>query len=83
MKKIVMWTFKMCPYCIKAKALLNDLNIEFEEIQIPFGDTRLKELEVKTGCSTLPQTFVNDEYIGDSSKLFELHGEGVLEGILK
>jgi len=83
MKKIVIWTFKRCPFCVKSKKLLDQLNVEYEEIQIPFGDKRLDELALKTGCTTLPQTFVDDEYIGDNSKLYELHAEGVLESILK
>ena len=83
MKKIVIWTFRTCPFCVKSKKLLNKLNIEYEVIQIPFGDSRLNELEKKTGCSTLPQLFVNDEFIGDNSKLHELHREGLLEDILK
>ncbi len=83
MKKVVIWTFKTCPFCIKAKVLLDELNVEYEEVQIPFGDARLNELEKKTGCSTLPQTFVDDTFIGDCSKMHELHEEGVLLGLLK
>lgn len=83
MKKIVIWTFRTCPFCVKAKALLDRLNVEYEEVRIPFGDKRLDELALKTGCTTLPQIFVKDDYIGDCSKLFELYEEGVLENILK
>ena len=83
MKKIVIWTFKTCPFCVKAKRLLDRIGVEYEEVMIPYGDKRLDELESKTGCSTLPQIFVGDEYIGDCSKIHDLHNEGVLESILK
>lgn len=83
MKKVVIWTFRTCPFCIKAKALLDELQIEYEDIEIPFGDSRLKTLEEKTGCGTLPQIFIDDVFIGDSSKLFDLNDQGLLIGMLK
>lgn len=83
MKKITIWTFKFCPFCVKAKKLLDQLNVSYEEIMIPFGDKRLNELEEKTGCGTLPQIFVNDHFVGDCSKLYELHDQGLLLDILE
>lgn len=83
MKKVEIWTFKMCPFCVKAKKLLDKLEIEYEESVIPWGDSRLQELEAKTGCGSLPQIFVDGEFVGDCSKIHDLHDEGVLENILK
>lgn len=82
MKKIELWTFTTCPFCVKAKRLLDKLNIEYKEYVIPFGDSRLKELEEKSGCGTLPQLFVDDVFIGDNSKMYELYREGLLLDIL-
>lgn len=83
MKKVVVWTFKTCPFCIKAKALLDRLEVDYDEVMIPFGDNRLNELEKKTGCSTLPQIFVDDVFIGDCSKIHELHEQGELIKLVK
>jgi glutaredoxin 3 len=83
MKKVEIWTFRMCPFCVKAKKLLDKLEIEYEETVIPWGDSRLQELEAKTGCGSLPQIFVDGEFVGDCSKIHDLHDEGVLENILK
>lgn len=83
MKKITVWTFKTCPFCVKAKRLLDKLDLPYEEIMIPFGDTRLDELEKKTGCGTLPQIFADDEFIGDCSKLYDLYRDGLLLDLLK
>lgn len=82
MKKIEMWTFEFCPYCVKAKALLDELNVEYTEYMIPFGDSRLKDLEVKTGCDTLPQLFADDEFIGDCSKMIALNDRNELLPLL-
>ena len=83
MKKVEIWTFETCPFCIKAKGLLDNLNIGYEETMIPFGDTRLKELEAKTGCGTLPQIFVDGEFIGDCSQVHDLHDKGLLLDMIK
>ena len=83
MKKVVIWTFKFCPFCVKAKALLDQLDIQYEEIMIPFGDKRLEELSQKTNCTTLPQIFVDEVFIGDCSKIHELHEEGLLVAMIK
>ena len=83
MKKIEIWTFKFCPFCVKAKRLLDALNVEYEEIRIPNNDKRMDALEAKTGCDTLPQIFADGEFVGDCSKIHELHDMGQLMKILE
>ena len=82
MKKIEIWTFKFCPFCVKAKALLDRLEVDYIEHCIPYTDKRLKELEAKTGCDTLPQVFADGEFIGDCSKIHDLHDLGQLMPLL-
>jgi glutaredoxin 3 len=83
MKKIEIWTFKTCPFCIKAINLLESLDVEYENHVLAWGDTKVKELEAKSGIDTLPQLFVDGEFIGDSSKMMALHQQGELVAILK
>jgi glutaredoxin 3 len=83
MKKIEIWTFKTCPFCVKAKMLLDQLGVSYEEHCISYGDSKLSELESKTGCGTLPQIFVADKFIGDCSQLYALHEAGELEEMLR
>jgi glutaredoxin 3 len=83
MKNVEIWTFRTCPFCVKAKQLLDKLNVSYEEHCIPYGDKKLSELESKTGCGTLPQIFVNDEFIGDCSQLYALYEAGKLEEMLR
>jgi len=65
---VTVFTKKGCPYCAKAKALLNDNGIAFEEIQASTVITE-RTLRAVTGKETYPQVFVNGEYIGDSEAL--------------
>lgn len=70
-KKVIMYTFKICPYCIKAKNLLNKENIDFQEIEITREE--LHELSQKTKMTTVPQIFVGDLLIGGCDDLYNLY----------
>lgn len=67
--KAVIWSKPMCPYCDQAKNLLAIKGYEIEEKKI--GDGYYKEdlLEAVPGARTVPQIFIDDEYIGDFNAL--------------
>jgi len=65
---VTLFTKKGCPYCAKAKALLTDNGIAFEEIEASNAITE-RTLRAVTGKETYPQVFINGEYIGDSEAL--------------
>ncbi len=70
-KKVIVYTFKRCPYCVKAKRLLNSEHIEFTEIEV--SDDKLEELAQRTKMSTVPQIIVDDVLIGGCDDLYKLH----------
>lgn len=72
-KNVLIYTFETCPYCIRAKRLLSRNNIEFEEINITNDEDKLNELEKKTGIGTVPQIFVDGNFIGGCDDLYELY----------
>lgn len=82
-KEVVIYTFKTCPYCIKAKDLLKDEGIDFKEVEISRERSKLDELEKDTGCSTVPQVFVNNDFIGGCDDIVALHKEGKFDKIFK
>lgn len=82
-KKVTVYTFNTCPFCIKAKNLLDDENIEFNEIDITTDRGKLKELEAKTGSSTVPQIFAGDKFIGGCDDLMELHKSGEFDQVFR
>ncbi len=69
-------TRKGCPYCVKAKGLLRDADIEFEELVLN-KDYTDRSLRAISGTETVPQIFVNGEHIGDSESLEVWLGERV------
>jgi len=70
MTKAVVWSKNSCPFCVQAKALLKQKNIEFEERNISQGDwTKEQLLEAVPTARTLPQIFLGDNYIGGFTEL--------------
>jgi len=70
MTKAVVWSKNSCPFCVQAKALLKQKNIEFEERNISQGDwTKEQLLEAVPTARTLPQIFLDDNYIGGFTEL--------------
>jgi len=82
MVEIKIYTKTTCPYCIKAKMLLNKLNLKFEEISVNKQEDQDSLIE-KTGMMTVPQIFINDKLIGGCDDLYEMHDLGKLKEIIE
>ncbi|GLX78228.1 glutathione amide-dependent peroxidase [Thalassotalea insulae] len=67
-QKIAIFTKPSCPYCKKAKALLRDQGLSFEEIDVA-NNLSLTTLKAVTGNDTVPQTFIDGQHIGGSEAL--------------
>jgi len=67
--KAVVWSKDSCTYCDQAKKLLDTHNIEIEEKQIGSVYTLKDLLEVVPNAQTVPQIFLNEEYIGGYTEL--------------
>jgi GrxC family glutaredoxin len=73
MSKVKIYTMDNCPYCDRAKALLNGRGIPFEEIKLADDDEEAWEALIKrSGMQTVPQIFVGDELIGGYTDLAAL-----------
>ncbi len=81
--EITIYTTKTCPYCRRAKELLQKKNLSFEEIRVD-GDfeARAKMAERANGRSTVPQIFFGDTHVGGCDDLYELHYDGKLDLLL-
>ncbi|HHS84329.1 MAG TPA: glutathione peroxidase, partial [Gammaproteobacteria bacterium] len=67
---VVIFTKAGCPFCARAKGILRDAGIDFEEIQLGQGVT-IRAVRAATGANSVPQVFVNGEYLGDSAAVVE------------
>ena len=83
MSKIEIYTWQYCPFCIKAKTLLNKKNIKFTEYKIDGDEAARDEMSLRaSGRRSLPQIFINDEGIGGCDDLYALEKENKLDNLL-
>jgi glutaredoxin 3 len=83
MKKIEIYTTNHCPFCVKAKSLLNKKKIKFSEINVSNDDAlREKMSAMANGARSVPQIFADNIHIGDCDKIYKLDQEKKLDKLL-
>ena len=83
MKKIKIYTTPYCPFCTRAKKLLNSKNVLLEEIDLSEKPEKFEEMvSTSNGAKTVPQIFINETHIGDCDFIHELDNKGELDKIL-
>jgi glutaredoxin 3 len=83
MPKVEIYTKMFCPYCVRAKRLLTDKGVDFEEIDITMGGPRRAEMiQRANGRTTVPQIFIGDAHVGGSDDLAALERGGKLAPML-
>jgi glutaredoxin 3 len=82
--KVEIYTWSRCPYCMRAKGLLNEKGINFTEYCID-GDeqARGQMAQRANGRRSLPQIFINDHHIGGCDDLYGLELQGELDTLLQ
>jgi glutaredoxin 3 len=81
--KVEIYTWRFCPYCIRAKGLLDRKGVIYNEYLID-GDETARQAMIRRaeGRSTLPQIFINNRAIGGCDDLMELDRAGLLNQYL-
>lgn len=81
--KVEIYTKWGCPYCVRAKALLDGKGVAYAEYDITLGGPRRAEMvERVPGASTVPQILINDQAIGGCDDLHALDRAGKLDSLL-
>lgn len=83
MTEILIYSKDPCPYCVKAKLLLQRKKKSFTEIKIT--DEKIKDEMIKKsgGRMTVPQIFIGDFHVGGCDDLYALDAAGKLDELLK
>ena len=82
MNNVTIYTVTGCPYCARAKRLLDDQKVAYTEIITDFDSPLMAELTAKTSSDTLPQIFIGDFFLGGSDDLAEAVRSGRLSSML-
>ena len=81
--KVEIYTWKTCPYCIRAKSLLDQKGIEFIEYSIDGDQVAQSEMSKRaSGRRSVPQIFINDQHIGGCDDIYALNSQGKLDALL-
>jgi glutaredoxin 3 len=83
MAKVEVYSTQTCPYCVRAKSLLDAKDVDFEEIDVTGDDEARMALVAKAGGRrTVPQIFINGQSIGGYDDLRALEETGKLDQML-
>jgi len=83
MSKVVMYTTQVCPYCVRAKALLKQRGVAaIDEIRVDMDPSARNRMVELTGRRTVPQIFIGETHVGGCDDLFALDQRGGLVPLL-
>lgn len=82
MAKVVVYSKTYCPFCVRAKNLLDNKGVAFEEIMVDDDPQLFADLKKKSGMMTVPQIFIDDKLVGGYTELAALEEKGELDPLL-
>jgi len=81
--KVELYTTMFCPYCARARNLLQKKGVNFSDIDVMVDDDKREEMITRAGGRrTVPQIFIDGQHIGGSDELVALDREGKLDPLL-
>jgi len=84
MAAVRMYTTQVCPYCVRAKALLKQRGVEqIDEVRIDLDPQQREQMMALTGRRTVPQIFIGDTHVGGCDDLMALDRSGGLTPLLQ
>jgi glutaredoxin 3 len=81
--KVVMYVADWCPYCARARSLLEGRGVAIEEIDVDAVPGAREEMRARSGRDTVPQIFIGESHVGGSDELQALDADGRLDALLK
>jgi glutaredoxin 3 len=83
MKRVVMYSTRVCPYCVRAEQLLRARGVvDIEKILIDEDSARREEMMARTGRRTVPQVFIGSLHVGGYDDLLALDRQQKLSALL-
>lgn len=74
--KVIIYSKKYCPYCVRAKEFFKQKGIAFKEVDLTDDFESLEQLKNKTNHLTVPQIFIDDVFIGGYTDLIRKFDNG-------
>ncbi|MFZ2986956.1 glutaredoxin 3 [Ideonella sp.] len=84
MNHVLMYTTQVCPYCVRAKALLKQRGVaQIEEVRVDMDPAARERMMASTGRRTVPQIFIGETHVGGCDDLIALDQRGGLMPLLQ
>jgi glutaredoxin 3 len=81
--KIVVYSTEWCPFCARARGLLESKGAKFEVIDVDERPEARTEMMARSGRRTVPQIFIGDTHVGGCDDLYALDAAGGLDPLIK
>jgi|HubBroStandDraft_1064217.scaffolds.fasta_scaffold15320_3 glutaredoxin 3 len=81
--QVLMYVTDWCPYCARARSLLEGKGVAVEEIDVEAVPGARAQMMARCGQNTVPQIFIGSEHVGGCDDLCELDATGRLDSLLK
>lgn len=81
MASVTIYTTAWCPYCVRAKQLLDNKQVEYTEVNVSEADARAN-MTALTGGTTVPQVVINGQATGGCDELYALERSNKLDKLL-
>ena len=82
MPKVVVYSTTVCPYCVRAKSLLQRKGVNFIEIKVDRDMAMMRQMMERSQRRTVPQIFIDDYHVGGYDDMAELDAAGKLDKLL-
>ncbi|HEY4128457.1 MAG TPA: glutaredoxin 3 [Gammaproteobacteria bacterium] len=79
---VVIYSTRVCPYCVRAKSLLDGKHVTYTEVLVDLDPEKRAEMMQKSGRRTVPQIFVGAHHVGGFDDLYALDRSGGLDPLL-
>jgi glutaredoxin 3 len=83
MAEVTIFTSNFCPYCVRAKRLLDHKGIPYKEVDVGNDDELRERMVAESGRRTVPQIFIDGSPIGGFEELQALEDRGELDALLE
>lgn len=80
--KVVIYSTGWCPYCSRARQLLKNKGVEFDEIDVDARPEARREMTARSGRTSVPQIFIGTTHVGGCDDLHALEASGRLDTLL-
>ncbi len=82
MPDVVIYSTGFCPYCVRARMLLDRKGVSYTEIRVDLDPPQREEMIRRSGRTSVPQIFIDDYHVGGCDDMFALENQSKLDPLL-